>query len=601
MVHHPKTCPTSCPHPQSDALDEIEFVRKPMTDWLSPGELARAGVKAAIAATFGSYADKRELQAVLAGAEVPEDSYECEEGSLWFDYVADIGDGFDPTYSIARLLATDLTLEHEGATHSTRRGAFLLLGGDQVYPTAARDEYQNRFIGPYRAALPYVGVHPPAVYALPGNHDWYDGLTSFLRIFCQHNLHGSGRWIGAWRTRQRRSYFAVRLPGDWWIWAVDSQLASDLDHPQLLYFEELAATIPEADRERQKIILVTAEPNWVYCPHPGEPKTCRRMSEAFSTLAHFEKTYIRAKGLRLRLVLSGDLHHYVRYASEESGATRITSGGGGAYLLGTDGMPEKLEVREGTDETVAADEPRRGYVKQGAYPDAAESRKLASGIWKLPFRNRSFGALFGGIYVLLAWLLQVTIDGRAKTVSQFLRTFIFSPLAVALALIFVFGAYGYSSSKSAGFGRLARYLGIVHGLAHVALCCVVLGIINTQFTTENLLVFVGVVIALMFLTGWLLGGWLFAGYLRIAKTLTGVHAEELFSSMAIQDYKSFLRMRLDEDGTLTVFAIGLRNVAHDWKFVAPGPDGHGAPWFHSRQFGADAEHSPHVIERFAVK
>src|SRR6185436_6121144 len=381
---------------------------------------------------------------------------------------------------------------------------------------------------------------------------------------------------------------------------VDSQLASDLDHPQLLYFEKLVGKIPEAEREKQKIILVTAEPSWVNCPHRDEPKTYRRTPEAFNTLAHFEKTYIRAKRLQLRLVLSGDLHHYVRYASEESDTVRITSGGGGAYMLGTEGTPEKLEVREGIDETIAADEPRPVYAKQAAFPDAAESRKLANGIWKLPFRNRGFGGLLGGIYVLLAWLLQVTIDGAAKTIPQFLHAFVFSPLAVALALILVFGAYGYSSSKSAGFGKLTRYLGIVHGFVHVALCCAVLGIINSQLAVPNLYAFVGIIIVLMFVTGWFLGGWLFAFYLWIAKTLTGLHAEELFSSMAIQDYKNFLRMRLDADGTLTIFAVGLRNVAHDWKFVAPGDDEHGAPWFRSEKFSADPDYGPHVIERFVL-
>ncbi len=48
--------------------------------------------------------------------------------------------------------------------------------------------------------------------ALAGNHDWYDGLTTFLRLFCV------GRPIGGWRTEQTRSYFAARLPHDWWGW-----------------------------------------------------------------------------------------------------------------------------------------------------------------------------------------------------------------------------------------------------------------------------------------------------------------------------------------------------------------------------------------------
>jgi len=57
----------------------------------------------------------------------------------------------------------------------------------------------------------------PLMLALPGNHDWYDGLTSFLRLFTQ------GRMIGGWRTEQKRSYFTVQLPHRWWLYAVDIQ------------------------------------------------------------------------------------------------------------------------------------------------------------------------------------------------------------------------------------------------------------------------------------------------------------------------------------------------------------------------------------------
>ena len=67
-------------------------------------------------------------------------------------------------------------------------------------------EVRMVFAAQETAALPYLEGAPPDMYALPGNHDWYDGLTSFMRLFCQ------GGWVGAWRTRQRRSYFAVKLP-----------------------------------------------------------------------------------------------------------------------------------------------------------------------------------------------------------------------------------------------------------------------------------------------------------------------------------------------------------------------------------------------------
>src|SRR6185312_14356891 len=99
------------------------------------------------------------------------------------------------------------------------------------------------------------GERPPALYALPGNHDWYDGLTAFLRVFARRE----GTTIGAWRTAQSRSYFALRLPRRWWLLAIDAQEGAYLDDPQLEYFREVAREIRPGDR----VILCTPHPAWV--------------------------------------------------------------------------------------------------------------------------------------------------------------------------------------------------------------------------------------------------------------------------------------------------------------------------------------------------
>ena len=98
--------------------------------------------------------------------------------------------------------------------------------------------------GPYAAALPAVSGHVPVLFAIPGNHDWYDGLTSFTRQFCQR------RTIGAWQTEQFRSYFAAKLIRNWWIWGIDIQLGSDIDYPQLRYFR---------DTDRREVDFVVVE------------------------------------------------------------------------------------------------------------------------------------------------------------------------------------------------------------------------------------------------------------------------------------------------------------------------------------------------------
>jgi Calcineurin-like phosphoesterase len=628
-----------CPHPTSESLANVEFDRKPMVDWLAPGQLARTGLKAAVAATFGSYADKRELQAAMSDVHGVDDEFDFRDGQpLWFDYTADLGDGFNPTYSIARLLADDLTLKFNDETHETRRGDFVLLGGDQVYPTAARDEYQHRFIGPYRAALPYVehreseGKYAPAMYALPGNHDWYDGLTSFLRIFCQRKPNPAGgpdltgRWIGGWRTRQRRSYFAIQLPQDWWIWAIDSQLESDMDHPQLLYFQTLADQLAPkggdpAEAAKHKIILISAEPSWAHCPGMEAGTACRNTPEAFNTLAHFEKTFIRANGLQLKLVLSGDLHHYVRYESHErklEHTVRITAGGGGAFLLGTEQMPKVVAVREGTSEAVSAQEPQHVYRKAKAFPDDAESRELADDVWWMPFRNVSFSILIGVVYALFAWLLQTGSRGvgvfeagslldfiqdapiSRHLLGGYLRAFLFSPLSAALGLLIVLGMYGLTAGVAGGYPRKVKALGALHGLAHIILCCAFMSWITMGLELVGLDPGEGwfnfILIAALLLAGWFFGAWLFATYLFFVTKFTGVHAGELYSSMNIEGYKNLLRMRLSPDGTLRVYAIGLRSVPDDWQFVPPGPDGHGVPWYQSRK-GL----KPHIIEWFDLK
>jgi uncharacterized membrane protein HdeD (DUF308 family) len=53
---------------------------------------------------------------------------------------------------------------------------FVVLSSDVVYPTGAARDYENKFW------LPFKGVSKP-VYAIPGNHDWYDALEAFVAAF----------------------------------------------------------------------------------------------------------------------------------------------------------------------------------------------------------------------------------------------------------------------------------------------------------------------------------------------------------------------------------------------------------------------------------
>jgi len=586
------------PEPAFEIPPAHRFSAQRMVNWLSPGQLLDTGLKALLSGLFGAYADKREVQAALVQALAPDHDY-SEGGEIWFDYVADLGDGFNPTYATAWLMARP-GLSVPGAPEELPRGRFLILGGDQVYPTASAQEYQDRLVGPFGAVLPRVETGWPHVYAIPGNHDWYDGLTSFLRIFCQTRSPGStgsvlprSRWLGAWETRQRRSYFALKLPANWWLWGTDIQLSADIDKPQLEYFFDVIAPQMQEEARRTgcepRVILVTASPSWVFCvdrPAPGghsvdDPKS-------FESLAYFEKL-IRRSGARLALVLSGDLHHYCRYEQQTSDpgepkTHRITSGGGGAYLFATHQMPDRIKVPEESAKDVVK---QTVYRREAIFPSESESRQEARGVWGLPWRNVSFSALLGSLYILFAWTLQSashSINGMSKSladslldargpgevVHQFAQVFAHSPASVLFLLIVLGGAFAFAWTEGKPYRPRLPVLGLVHGVGHLLICLglidllsyVNLGWLHLKPEAISLVL---VFIAETLLLGGLLGSLWFAAYLLAASKLCCGHTNEVFSSQSIQDYKNFLRLRITPDGELTIHPLGVRKVPHSWE------------------------------------
>ena len=104
------------------------------------------------------------------------------DGSIWVDYIADVGDGFEATYTMAYLLAQQ-SLEVGEGQPPLPPGSILIMGGDQCYPQATREDYRKRLQVPYGWALD-VPQPTRKLFAIPGNHDWYDGLNAFDSLFC---------------------------------------------------------------------------------------------------------------------------------------------------------------------------------------------------------------------------------------------------------------------------------------------------------------------------------------------------------------------------------------------------------------------------------
>ncbi|SCL17002.1 hypothetical protein GA0074694_1852 [Micromonospora inyonensis] len=524
--------------PRSTEPRELGFTPRRAVPWLAPFLLISTGIRTLLAMFFGAYLDKRELQNAFSDGVFRQVG---PDGGLWLDYVADLGDGFDATYSVAYLIAQP-ELEVDG--HRLPRAQALVMGGDQVYPSAGYEAYEDRCKGPYQAALPLATPGGPTLFAVPGNHDWYDGLTAFLRLF----VRSRDQYFGGWRTEQSRSYFAVELPADWWLFGLDDQSGSYLDDPQLTYFETAAARLGPQSR----VILAVPAPTWVRAVDTPT---------AYDSLDYFIRTVVAPTGATVRLVITGDLHHYARYAGPDR--QLVTCGGGGAYLYPTHKLPERIEVppRDTLARRASHSEP---YDLAGRYPDAARSRRYGWGIFgRLPFRNPGFAALLGTLHTLLMLAMAGVAANRADSVEQRL----FSVPLMAMLLVTVLGAGFFAKPPSASGKRHSRHwiLGITHGLAHVALAAAGTWVwLQLPFyhwpwplPVVAAAVVYGPVIGLV-------ASELTAAYLLVAGSF-GVNVNELFAGQGIEDAKSFLRLRIDPDGTLTIYPIAVDRVSRRWQ------------------------------------
>jgi hypothetical protein len=538
--------------------EALGWLRQPAVRWLDPGILAREAVQVAVSYAFGKLADKREIQ-----DEGPDEPYDYSDGGpagpgeLWLDFLSDTGDGWEATQTMAWLLARPDLPGSDGA--SLKRGDLLLLGGDQVYPSASPVAYEDRFIGPFRAASPEAAPERE-LFATPGNHDWYDGLVSFLRVFCRPPEIGV-KEIGGWRTRQRRSYFALRLPARWWLWATDIQLDTWIDSRQLQYFHRVGQELRAGDR----VILITAKPSWVKVRGDAPPP------ESWNNLAYFEREMIAARDARLALVLTGDLHHYSRYEPESETAdapVRVTAGGGGAYLSPTHTLPESLELTTDPER-----EPVR-YARRQVYPRADDSKRLGWGILRLPLGTPGFASLLGVVYALLgaaalgalsASGAGVVEAGTGDGISGFID------LAVGGALIVLAVLLAALLIVYADLPRWALKVpvGLGHAVTHVALAGLTLYLVLLAFSAgaPGLLVWL-VALAACFAAGYLAGSVVFASVLLAIHVALGRdaprHTNEVFAGQGIADYKNFLRLHLDGDGTLTVYALGVDRICREW-------------------------------------
>mmetsp|Transcript_31178 Transcript_31178/g.92977 ORF Transcript_31178/g.92977 Transcript_31178/m.92977 type:complete len:1354 (-) Transcript_31178:1870-5931(-) len=235
------------------------------------------------------------------------------------------------------------------------RGDMLLIGGDLCYPNPTRDTYEARLFRPFEDAMPPPPqYHPerlvlhkpdlprdfctdedrhgsfradsgrsgssntealhsyrgPTAFAIPGNHDWIDGLYAFMEVIMARG------WLGGWLLPQEKSYFALKLPAGWWVFGLDLGLAEDIDIHQYSYF---ASVVESRLGPNDQVMLMTHQPLWLLDWY------WREASGLY--LRQLVRGHLNG---RARVHLAGDLHFYMRHSYTEPPAPKPADGAAAA-------------------------------------------------------------------------------------------------------------------------------------------------------------------------------------------------------------------------------------------------------------------------------
>ena len=220
---------------------------------------------------------------------------------------------------------------------------FVVVSSDVVYPTGAMKDYESRFW------LPFKGVTKP-VYAIPGNHDWYDALEGFVATFFQRDaarvamrarIAADGgvssttdgkigqfieraeflrRQYGVPTGAQTASFFQLQTPS-FALFAIDTGVLRGIDSEQMTWLRAALAA------SRGKMMMAVLGHPFFAGGHDVS-----RDDEEFTAL----RDLLRAHGVRI--VMAGDTHdleYYEEQVTGDQGPTTIhhwVNGGGGAYL-----------------------------------------------------------------------------------------------------------------------------------------------------------------------------------------------------------------------------------------------------------------------------
>lgn len=160
-------------------------------------------------------------------------------------------------------------------------------------------------------------------------------------------------------------------------------------------------------------------------------------------------------------------------------------------------------------------------------------------------------------------------------------------LGVTAALVFFTDTHSRAYRLVGGVLHAVTHLVAALGLAWLAMQCTVSLLGMTYGAPLQLLL----AAALTFTASTLVGGLVIGIYLLVSISLFGRHGNEAFSSLRVQDYKQWLRLRIDGSGVLTVWSIALDRVPRRWRADVNG-----------RRVSDDPRAaSPRVVDQFSVQ
>ncbi len=276
-------------------------------------------------------------------------------GSVSFVLAGDTGEGDMSQYVTVPLL-----------DRLSRQTDFMVIASDVIYPAGGAATYAQNFYDVY-------GGYEQPIYAVPGNHDWYDGLSGFMFHLCgvetvppvpkgpllRRLLWHRPPRLKAARLADLRSRRdgrpAAGQPAPYWLLdtgplqlvGIDTGIAGGIDREQGAWLRRVSAASPKPK------ILVTGKPIYVDNRHHAgeiEDDPNWTVDRIVRERAH---NYVAAIG--------GDIHNYQRYPVEVDQGRVIqylVSGGGGAFMHATHTIP-KIAL-EGVSEAAFRCYPLRG-------------------------------------------------------------------------------------------------------------------------------------------------------------------------------------------------------------------------------------------------